>query len=220
MNDRGMSDEKLLKAQIVGQPGIVEIPIVDGRSKDFLNMVVLVDEDPTSFEIPIVSWPISGRRPLDPGTGSGGGVSEGWFTCKWNEGKLLASNDAVGGEYVIGFAVGSDPDIPAAVDLWHLNYHPDGGQLFASMDSKPFLVPVTPPGEDPNLDSAVALFCDGSYSVCLLPGVWHEGVYPIEGNGRFLTRQGRVHGRISADLSQEFGCLLRMSLLSKDFPEH
>ena len=92
--------------------------------------------------------------------------------------------------------------------------------LFPSSTSKPFLVPVTPPGEDPNLDSAVALFCDGSYSVCLLPGVWHEGVYPIEGNGRFLTRQGRVHGRISADLSQEFGCLLRMSLLSKDFPEH
>lgn len=88
-----------------------------------------------------------------------------------------------------------------------------GGQLFASVDGKPFLVPAVPAGPDPDLSQAVAIRSDGSVGICLRPGVWHDGVYPESGDGEFLTRQGAVHARVSASLATEFGCLLRVPLL-------
>jgi ureidoglycolate hydrolase len=93
-----------------------------------------------------------------------------------------------------------------------VNHHPDGGQLFASNDGRPFLVPAIPAGADPDLDRAVVIRSDGDLGVCLRPGVWHDGVYPASGDGDFLTRQGRVHARISCDVAVEFGCLLRIPL--------
>jgi len=198
-----------------------DLPVVDVRDARVAALAEVVTGDPRGFQVPVEPWPVLGNRVLDPGTGVGGGVAEGMFRSWWQSGQLWATNEAIGGRYVIGLATppedrdswllaGSEPE---QVLLWHLNYHPDGGQLFASVDGKPFLVPAVPAGPDPDLSQAVAIRSDGSVGICLRAGVWHDGVYPESGDGEFLTRQGSVHARVSASLATEFGCLLRVPLL-------
>ena len=211
MPKRGLSASDYLDPPLPSGLDVRPVRIIEASSPEASNLAVVVEGDPSAFDVPIVPWPISGSRPLDPGTGVDGGIAEGRFTTEWIDGRLICRNEAVGGQYVIGFAA-DDGDFPAAVDLWHLNYHPDGGQLFASVDGEPFVVPVAPAGDDPDLESAVGLYSDGSVAICVLPSVWHEGAYPTAGNASFLSRQGRIHARISADLANEFGVLLRLRL--------
>ena len=208
---RGFSAADYLNPDVPEGLDVKTVKVIDARSPDAAALAIVVNGDPWTFDVPIVPWPQSGSRPLDPGTGAEGGVTEGRFITEWVNARLMSRNEAVDGHYVVGFAVGDD-DPPTAVDLWHLNYHPDGGQLFASADGTEFLIPAVPPGDDPDLDRAVALYSDGSFALCLLPSVWHEGVYALAGQGSFITRQGRVHARVSADLGHEFGCLLRVPL--------
>lgn len=196
-----------------------DLPIVDGRDPSLADLLIVVDGDPRDFAVPIVPWPVGGSRPLDPGTGVGGGSTEGAFTCTWSGDRLLAANEAVNGDYVLGFAcapehAGDAPrsSPPEQILLWHVNHHPDGGQMFASLDGQPFLVPAIPIGDSPDLDRAVVASSDGTFAICLRPGVWHDGVYPLRGDGTFWTRQGSVHARVSADVAREFGCLLRIAL--------
>jgi len=194
-----------------------DLPVVDGRDASLAGMVEIAP-DPATFDVPIVPWPVSGSRTLDPGTGVEGGTTEGEFVTTWEGRRLRARNAAVGGDYVIG--LGDAPErldaagdgSPRQILLWHLNHHPDGGQLFWSPERRPFLVPVAPVGDSPDLGRAVVARSDGSFGICVLPGVWHDGVYPERGDGRFVTRQGRVHARVSADVAAEFGCLLRVEL--------
>lgn len=219
----GISAEQYLDPRVA--PGLPwrDVPVVDARDPSLADVVITVDGDPRAFDVPIVPWPVAGHRVLDPGTGVEGGVTEGVFETRWDGNRLRATNGAVGGDYVIGFAgdpaeadgppVATDGDDgPGRVVLWHLNHHPDGGQLFASLDGSPFVVPVVPAGEDPDLHRAVGAYSDGSFAICVRPSVWHDGVYPLRANGRFLTRQGRVHARISADLAAEFATLLCVQL--------
>ena len=208
----GISDYERMNPEVLEGLSVVEIPVVDGHEEDISDFALIVEGDPEKFEVPIVPWPVPGERPLDPETGICAGTTEGWFSSEWLEGRLVGKNEAVAGEYVIGFAVDGDESLPKAVDLWHMNYHPDGGQLFYSTEQTPFIIPVIPAGQEPEIDKAKAIYCDGTYGICLLPGVWHEGVFPINGNARFFTRQGRVHGRVSVDFGKEFDCLLRVSL--------
>lgn len=214
----GVSAEEYLAPAVPSGLAWRDLPVVDVRDPAVADLVLAVDGDPRAFDLPIEPWPTTGGRPLDPGTGVGGGVVEGRFSCRWQGARLLATNEAVGGRYVIGFAVAPEAaDRPLAgppeqVLLWHVNHHPDGGQLFASLDGRPFLVPAIPAGPDPDLDRAVAVRSDGDVAICLRPGVWHDGVYPESGDGEFLTRQGAVHARISASVADEHHCLLRIPL--------
>ena len=208
----GISDYELMNPEVADALEIIEVPIVDARSEDISEFALIVESNPEEFQVPIVPWPVSGRRPLDPETGICAGTTEGWFSSEWSEGRLVGKNEAVAGEYVIGFAVEGNESLPKAVDLWHMNHHPDGGQLFYSTDQVPFIIPVIPVGEEPEIDKAKAIYCDGTFGICLLPGVWHEGVFPISGSARFFTRQGRVHSRVSVDFGKEFDCLLRVPL--------
>ncbi len=195
-----------------------DLPVVDGRDPSLAELLAIAEGDPAEFEVPIVPWPLSGPRPLDPGTGIEGGTTEGTFLTVWDGQRLRARNAAVGGDYVIGLGCAPESlDAPSSgpreqILLWHLNHHPDGGQLFWSVDGRPFLVPVVPAGDDPDLERAVVARSDGSFGICVLPGVWHDGVYPESGDGDFRTRQGRVHARVSADVAGEFRCLLRIPL--------
>jgi hypothetical protein len=197
---------------------VYEIPIIAAKTIDLTPYGCLVD-DPESFDIEIVVWPPSGWRPVDEDTGDQGGTVEGVFQCEWRGDVLEGRNDAVDGHYVLGWS--RDPQSASEttqtaprdrVLLWHMNYHPDGGQLFYPLDSRPFVVPVAPPGDDLKLDEMIAIYCDGSQGLYIHPGVWHEGVFPTQDQQKFGDRQGRVHARVSCDFADEFNCYVKAPL--------
>jgi len=133
---------------------------------------------------------------------------------------IYAVNEAVDGDYVLGFA--TDPqaastDTPTVprdrVLLWHMNYHPDGGQMFFPVEKKPFIVPAAHPGDDLKPDQIVTFWSDGSKGIYIHPGIWHEGVFPASDTQNFRDRQGRVHARVSCDLGAEFGVYVAAPLM-------
>ena len=197
---------------------ILDVPLVTATEDSVEGYGYLV-EDPESFDIEIVQWPAQGWRPVDAGTGDEGGVTEGVFHCSWQGDVLRAQNDAVAGDYVLGWSKDpqevSDQEATGPRDrilLWHMNYHPDGGQLFYPLTKKPFVVPVALPGDDLKPDDVIAFWCDGTKGLYIHPNIWHEGVFPTEDTQSFGDRQGRVHARISCDLGEEFGLYLRVPL--------
>ena len=191
-----------------------QVPLIRATEASLKGYGCLVD-NADGFELEITRWPQQGWRPIDDGTGDEGGWVEGTFKCNWQGDVLYGENDAVNGHYVLGWS--TDPQKAQTeqqtaprdqVLLWHLNYHPDGGQLFFPLDKKPFIVPVALPGDDLRPEDVVAFWCDGSKGLYIHAGVWHEGVFPVEDNQQFLDRQGAVHARVSADIGQEFGVYL------------
>jgi len=197
---------------------LFDVPLVVATEDTVKPYGRLVD-DPGDCAIEIVPWPAPGWRPVDDGTGDQGGTVEGIFYGEWQGDILYGRNDAVGGHYVLGWS--TDPQAASStrqtvprdrVLLWHLNYHPDGGQLFFPLERKPFVVPVALPGDDLSPDQVIALWCDGAQGLYIDPGVWHEGIFPAEDRQRFLDRQGRVHARVSCDIGAEFGVYLSVPL--------
>lgn len=195
-----------------------QVPLVVATDESVKGYGCLVD-DPETFEIEITRWPAQGWRPIDEGTGDEGGYVEGTFRCDWKGDILYGENEAVNGEYVLGWS--ADPQTASntrqteprdKVLLWHMNYHPDGGQLFFPLDRKPFVVPLALPGDDLTPDKVVAFWCDGSKGLYIHANIWHEGIFPVTDQQRFLDRQGAVHARVSADIGQEFGLYLSVPL--------
>ncbi|MEM7168683.1 MAG: ureidoglycolate lyase [Pseudomonadota bacterium] len=199
----------------------LHVPVIEATDQTLEGYGRLVDH-PDDCEIEIVTWPAQGWRKVDAGTGNEGGVTEGTFTGMWQGDILYGTNSAVGGHYVLGWS--QDPQAVSALQasapreqvlLWHFNYHPDGGQLFFPLEAKPFLVPVALPGDDLRPEQVVAFWCDGSKGLYIHPGIWHEGIFPVEDSQKFLDRQGRVHARISCDFGEEFGVYLAVPLSSE-----
>lgn len=195
-----------------------EVPLLRATEDSVRDYGCLVHE-PETFEIEIVQWPRPGWRPVDEGTGDEAGWVEGEFLGEWRGDVLFGTNAAVGGHYVLGWS--TDPQQASEttqtaprdqVLLWHMNYHPDGGQMFWPKQNKPFIVPVALPGDNLTPDKVVALWCDGSAGLYIHPGIWHEGIFPVEDTQGFLDRQGRVHARVSADIGREFGVYLACPL--------
>ena len=202
---------------------LVDVPLIEATAESVKGYGYLVD-DPDTCEIEIVTWPAQGWRPIDQETGNQGGTVEGIFRGEWRGDVLMGSNDAVGGYYVLGWS--TDPQYASKetqtvsrdqVLLWHFNYHPDGGQLFFPLEKKPFVVPVALAGDDLSTDRIVAFWCDGSQGFYIHPEIWHEGIFPVEDEQRFLDRQGRVHARISCDIGEEFGVYLSVPLKQPNF---
>lgn len=195
-----------------------DVPLIVADDASVAPYGRMVD-DPDACEVEIVQWPAPGWRPVDPGTGDEGGTVEGVFHSEWRGQVLRARNDAVGGDYVLGWSV--DPgdasedeslDAPQRVLLWHLNYHPDGGQMFFPLEGRPFVVPVALPGDDLVPGDIVAFWCDGSRGLYIHPSIWHEGVFVCSGAQSFRDRQGRVHARVSCNVAREFGVFLNVPL--------
>lgn len=197
---------------------IVDPPLVEATSESLVGYGCLVD-DPASFEVEIRTWPQPGWRRLDPGTGNEGGTTEGIFEFWWQGEVLYGRNNAVGGQYLLGWSkppeeASEETDDPerGQVLLWHANYHPDGGQLFFPEDGTPFVAPLALPGDDLKPEDFKVFYFDGSQGLYIHPDIWHEGVFPLAERASFYDRQGKVHARISCDLAEEFGCYLRVPL--------
>lgn len=195
-----------------------EVPLIRATDDSVKKYGCLVD-DPDNFNIEIVRWPAQGWRKVDEGTGDEGGFVEGIFQCDWQGDVLYGANEAVNGNYVLGWSTdpqkASNTEQTAPRDqvlLWHMNYHPDGGQLFFPLDNKPFIVPVALPGDDLKPEHVVAFWCDGTKGLYIHPNIWHEGIFPVKDNQRFLDRQGKVHARVSCDVGQELGVYLACPL--------
>lgn len=197
---------------------LFQVPLIEATAESTRGYGYPVD-DPEQCDIEIVRWPAQGWRPVDEGTGDEGGFVEGVFHGEWQGDVLMGRNDAVSGHYVLGWscdpqqACSSQPTVARdQVLLWHMNYHPDGGQLFFPLDEQPFVVPVALPGDDLKPEKVVAFWCDGSRGLYIHPNIWHEGIFPVTDQQRFLDRQGRVHARVSCDLGEEFGVYLSVPL--------
>ncbi len=212
------SPKYLFEAHEKPSLNIHQVPLVEATDESVKDYGCLVG-NPEDIQIEIVTWPAQGWRPVDEGTGNEAGYVEGIFKGEWTGDILMGSNDAVKGHYVLGWS--TDPQQASSTEqtvardqvlLWHLNYHPDGGQLFYPLEKRPFVVPVALPGDDLKPEDVIALWCDGSKGLYINPGIWHEGIFPVEDNQRFLDRQGRVHARVSCDLGKEFGVYLAVPL--------
>lgn len=206
-----------LSPDVPGQLPWFDVPIVVADDDSVRGFGCLVD-DPDNFDIEIVQWPAQGWRPVDAGTGDEAGTVEGIFHSEWHGQVLRAKNDAVDGDYVLGWSTNPETATedtvqdPERVLLWHMNYHPDGGQLFFPLDRQPFVVPLAMPGDDLALEDIVALWCDGSRGLYIHPGIWHDGVFASTGGQSFRDRQGRVHARVSCNIAREFGVFLNVPL--------
>ena len=196
----------------------IEIPLIEATNKSLKGYGYLVD-DFDKCEIEIVKWPKQGWREIDEGTGNEGGTTEGPFEAWWKKGILYGKNFAVkhnseydkDGEYLLGYNYdpgdpGNKPikEDPEKIYIWHVNYHPDGGQLFFPDNNKPFISPLALPGDDVSPNSFKAFYFDGSHGLYIHPNVWHEGIFPIKGKAIFRGKQGKVHARVSIDILKEF----------------
>ncbi|MEQ9325666.1 MAG: ureidoglycolate lyase [Rhodospirillales bacterium] len=197
---------------------LVDVPLIEATPETLEGYGCLVD-DADDCQVEIVRWPAQGWRPVDEDSGDEAGCIEGTFTSAWKGDVLYGINDAVGGNYVLGWS--TDPQLAETgrqtvprerVLLWHLNYHPDGGQLFMPLEGKPFVFPAALPGDDITPDRVVAFYCDGSKGLYIHPNIWHEGVFAVTDGQRFFDRQGRVHARVSCDFGHEFGIYLSVPL--------
>lgn len=195
-----------------------KIPVVDASPSSLEGFGYLLHA-PDEVEVEIVRWPAQGWRPVDLDSGNEGGTTEGTFVSSWKGDVLFGSNQAVGGEYVLGYGVDptqadlSHRNDPSRILLWHANYHPDGGQLFFPIDSsEPFLVPLALPGDDIKPENFVCFRFQPNQGCYIHPNIWHEGVFAIRNTQRFFDRQGRVHARVSVNFATEFGCLIEIPL--------
>ncbi len=197
-----------------------EAPLVEATDDSVQGYGCLIDH-PDDIDIEIVRWPATGWRKVDEDSGDEAGWVEGIFHGEWQGDVLYGRNEAVSGHYVLGWST-TDPQLASTTQqtaprdqvlLWHMNYHPDGGQLFFPQDRSAFVVPVALPGDDLAVEQVIALWCDGSRGLYIHPGIWHEGIFPAAQRQRFLDRQGRVHARVSCDLAAEFGVYLSVPLV-------
>jgi ureidoglycolate lyase len=198
-----------------------DVPLIVATDESVQGYGALV-EHPDDIEIEIVRWPATGWRQVDEDSGDEAGWVEGTFHGEWQGDVLFGRNDAVSGHYVLGWST-NDPAASRTdrqtvgrekAVLWHLNYHPDGGQLFFPKDKSPFVVPVALPGDDLAVEQVIAFWCDGSRGLYIHPGIWHDGIFPVADQQCFLDRQGRVHARVSCDLASEFGLYLCVPLMA------
>ena len=219
--DNAVAPETYVAPQLPDALRIVRVPVVRATDESLRGFGKLV-ASPRGHAIEIVSWPMTGWRALDPGTGNEGGTTTGEFEVWWEGDVLYGKNHAVASnEYLLGWSC--DPKSASRehalhsrsqVLLWHANYHPDGGQLFFPLKGEPFLAPLALPGDDVKPEDFVAFYVDGGRGLYIHPNVWHEAVFPIAERARFHDEQGKVHARVSCNFAEEFGVLLQVPLVA------
>jgi ureidoglycolate lyase len=204
------------------------VPATEQSLQGFGHLISSADErtvERGNFEI--VQWPQPGWRPLDPQTGDEAGTTEGEFDVLWHGDHFFGHNRAVATKnnfYLDG--LGAIPERasrtpPAtgdgsAIYLWMSDYHPDGAQLFFPLVPTPFTVclGLSRHGDNVRPQDMRAFRIPEGKGVYIHPSTWHNGVYvpPDRAPATFVTRQGRVHARVSASWAAEFDTLLRVPL--------
>ena len=223
------SPENFRKPQLPSGLKVIDIPLERATDKGLKGFGYLVrnrDEfqvEKGNFEI--IKWPQVGWRPLDQHTGDEAGTTEGHFDVDWKGdfyyGKNLAVStpnnyylDGLGAlpEHATDYTLGQQKYIY----LWMSDYHPDGAQLFWPERPIPFVVTL---GLNTKGDNIVPIdmrsfLIPAGLGVYIHPGTWHNGIYVHKDHtpARFLTRQGRIHARISVSWADEFSSLLRVPL--------
>ena len=196
----------------------IEIPLIKATNDSLKGYGYLIDTFENS-DIEIVTWPKQGWREIDAGTGNEAGATEGSFNTWWESSVLYGENNAVqhnsdyeeDGKYILGYSRNPDTLIkneeyknPKEMYIWHVNYHPDGGQLFFPTKPGAFISPLALPGDDIKIEDFKAFYFDGSKGLYIHPNIWHEGVFPTQEKSSFMGRQGKIHARVSIDLKKEF----------------
>ena len=200
-----------------GEARVVRAPWVRATDGSLSGYGRLVDRFEPA-EVQLVPWPVSGRRPLVPGTGAEGGVVVDRFEMERRGAVQYATNLAVHRAYLTGWigdpATARETDAPEGdVLLTHeANYHPDGGQIFFPRDGAAFVALLAPPGDDVRPEDFRAFFFDGTRGVHIDAGVWHQPVFPLAARATFDDAQGRVHACVSVDFVAEFGCYVGVPL--------
>ena len=225
------SEEHFRAPKLAKGLAVQDVPLVlaTDQAMEGFGKVISSPDDITvangNFEI--VKWPVQGFRQLDPGTGDEAGTTEGDFLVHWTGDFFHGTNLAVhttNNVYLDG--LGAPPELASENDataskenciyLWMSDYHPDGGQLFWPRSPIPFVVCLGPAsvGDHVKPSDMRAFFVPPGKGVYFHPGTWHNGVYIAREHSpaTFLTRQGRVHARVSASWAGEFSCLLRVPL--------
>ena len=197
---------------------VIEIPLIKATNESLEGYGCLVDNYEES-KIEIVTWPKQGWREIEKGTGNEAGYTEGSFDTWWEGNTLWGRNNAVlhksdyeiDGKYILAYSSISEKNLknqnytyPKKMYLWHVNYHPDGGQLFFPAKKNSFISPLALPGDDVRVEDFKAFYFDGTKGLYIHPNIWHEGVFPVEEKSSFMGRQGKVHARVSIDLKKEF----------------
>ena len=210
---------------------VVDVPLLEATDENLAGFgYVLHSADERTVEkgnFEIVPWPTSGWRSLDPDTGDEAGTTEGDFEVHWSGDYFHGKNLAIAtsnNTYLDGLGTVPEHASPAepangdgsSIYLWMSDYHPDGGQLFWPRQPIPFVACLGPAaiGDDVKPSDMRAFLVPAGKGVYFHPGTWHNGVY-IEKQyspATFLTRQGRVHGRVSASWAYEFSQILRVPL--------
>jgi len=209
---------------------VLDIPLVEATDQNLEGFGKIIDNpddwtvEKKTFEI--VAWPVQGWRPLDPATGDEAGTTEGSFDVAWRGDFYYGKNLAVAttnNTYLDG--LGARPEVASheepsgsgqEIYLWMSDYHPDGGQLFWPLKPLPFVVTLGKAchGDDITPGDMKAFYIPAGKGVYFHPGTWHNGVYICKEDSpaRFLTRQGRVHARVSASWAAEFKTLIKVPL--------
>jgi ureidoglycolate lyase len=201
-----------------GQARAIRAPLVVATETSLAGYGQLID-DYTCAEAAIVPWPTSGARPLVAGTGVEAGTVADTFIMERRGEVQYATNHAVGRSYLTAWfadppdaSESREPSDRSRLYTHEANYHPDGGQIFFALDGAPFIALLARPGDDVRPEEFVAFSFDGRRGVHVDPGVWHQPVFPLAGQGRYFTRQGRVHACVSIDFVGEFGAYVEVPL--------
>ncbi len=210
---------------------VVDVPVTEANDESLKGFGLIV-HDPNDFvaengTFEIVPWPHTGWRPLDPHTGDEAGTVEGDFAVHWNGDYYMGKNLAISSKnntYLDGLGTlpehaTSDDDQSQAgneIYLWMSDHHPDGGQMFWPRTPCPFTVCLgkNSHGDDITPQDMRAFHVPKGKGVYIHPGTWHNGIYVAKEHtpASFLTRQGRVHARVSCSWAAEFESLLRVPL--------
>ncbi len=194
---------------------ILSVPLVKVNPQNFKPYGYFVT-DFKSAKVQIVTWPQTGFRPIDEGTGRGGGVTEGHFEIFREGNECFAHNHAVDGHYITGWYY--DPRFKQSdinyqsIYTREANYHPDGGQVFFALDNQPFVLLLALPGDEVKPEDFVAFYCDGSVGLHINAGIWHQPPFPIHDQITFLDKQSKVHACVSVDFVNEFSTYLQVPL--------